>query len=216
MRALAVVALLLWGGRSGFGANKPTGEARTWPNELTREAIKGMEGRSTPRARHDATLPFTRMLAGHADYTPVHFGERRNDTTWAHQVATAAVFTSPLLTYGAQPKTMLENPCAEMIKSIPSVWDETVVLPVSEIGEIAAFARRRGNDWFLAVLNGTQVRSARIPLSFLGAGVYLGLLVRDSDEGPAAVRIEKTKLGREQSLRIDLRDGGGFVGRFSK
>ena len=32
--------------------------------------------------QHDATLPFTRMLAGHADYTPVLFGERRNDTTW--------------------------------------------------------------------------------------------------------------------------------------
>ena len=77
------------------------------------------------RARHDATLPFTRFLAGHADYTPVHFGARRADTTGAHQVATAAVFAGPLLTYGAHPKTLLENPAVEMIKSIPAVWDET-------------------------------------------------------------------------------------------
>src|SRR5574341_469328 len=50
-----------------------------------------------------------RLLAGHADYTPMHFGDRRNDTTWAHQIASAAIFTSPLLTYAAHPKSILEN-----------------------------------------------------------------------------------------------------------
>jgi alpha-glucosidase len=128
------------------GSTKPTGEARTWPNELVREAIKGMEAsKLKARARHDATLPFTRFLAGHGDYTPVHFGPRRGDTTWAHQVATAAVFTAPLLLYAAHPQKTLDNPCAEMIKSIPSVWDETIVLPGSEIGEVAALARRKGD-----------------------------------------------------------------------
>ena len=73
------------------GANKPTGESRTWPNELTREASPRHGIPQVVRARHDATLPFTRMLAGHADYTPMHFGDRRNDTTWAHQIASAAM-----------------------------------------------------------------------------------------------------------------------------
>src|SRR5262245_3256254 len=64
------------------GANKPTGEGRTWPNELTREAVRGLEAsKLATRARHDVTLPFTRLLAGPADYTPVHFGPRRADTT---------------------------------------------------------------------------------------------------------------------------------------
>jgi alpha-glucosidase len=57
------------------------------------------------RAVHNTTLPFTRFLAGHADYTPVHFGERRRETSWTHQIATAAVFTSPLMIYGAHPKS---------------------------------------------------------------------------------------------------------------
>jgi hypothetical protein len=43
------------------------------------------------------------LLAGHADYTPVHFGARRGDTTWTHQLASAAILTSPLLTYAANP-----------------------------------------------------------------------------------------------------------------
>src|SRR5205807_5805911 len=82
------------------GANKPTGESRTWPNELIREAVKGMEAsRLADRATHGATLPFTRLLAGPAEYTPVIFGERRANTTWAHQIASAAILSAPLLTY---------------------------------------------------------------------------------------------------------------------
>ncbi|MBM4020402.1 MAG: glycoside hydrolase family 97 protein [Planctomycetes bacterium] len=199
------------------GSNKPTGEARTWPNELVREAVRGMESsRLKERARHDATLPFTRFLAGHADYTPVHFGSRRGDTTWAHQVATAAVFTAPLLTYGAHPQTILDNPCAPMIKSIPAAWDETVVLPFSEIGEVAAFARRRGDAWFLAIVNGPAARTVKMPLSFLGAGDYRAMLVRDAKDEAAAVTIENATLKRSDWLNIELRDGGGFIARFSR
>lgn len=199
------------------GANKPTGEPRTWPNELVREAVRGMEAsRLKERARHDATLPFTRFLAGHADYTPVHFGARRGDTTWAHQIASAAVFTAPLLTYGAQPTNILNNPGVEMIKSVPAVWDETVVLPPSEISELAMFARRHGQTWFLAILDGPVARTLKVPLSFLGEGEYRALLVRDDKDEPAAVKIENKNLKRGDTLAIELREGGGFLGRFSK
>ncbi len=198
------------------GANKPTGESRTYPNELTREAVRGMEGRNVVRAPHDATLPFTRLLAGHADYTPMHFGTRRNDTTWAHQIASAAVLTSPLLTYGAHPKSILANPAVDLIKSIPAVWDETRVLPMSEIGEVAAFARRRGSDWFVAILNGSAARTLQIPLTFLGAGPHRVMLVRDSRDDAAAVKVENLTASRGDSIAVDLRAGGGFIARFSK
>jgi alpha-glucosidase len=198
------------------GANKPAGEARTWPNEMTREGVRGLEYRRNENpARHNTTLPFTRYLAGHADYTPVHFGERRRDTSWAHQIATAVVFTSPLMIYGAHPKNILANPAVEMIKSIPSVWDETRVLPVSEIGEVAAFARRSGKRWFVGVLNGPEARTIKVPLLFLGNGNYRGMLVRDEAAEAAAVKIEDSvKTARTEALTIEMRAGGGFVGRF--
>jgi alpha-glucosidase len=198
------------------GANKPTGEPRTWPHELTREAVKGMEYRKVvDRARHDATLPFTRLLAGHADTTPVHFGERRAGTTFAHQIASAALLTSPLLTYAAHPQALLENPAAPIVKSLPAVWDETVVLPVSEIGEIAAFARRSDKTWFLAILNGPTGRTVQIPLTFLGPGEHLALLIRDDLGESAAMRIEERTVGTGDLLDIALREGGGFIARFS-
>ncbi len=36
-------------------------------------------------ARHNTTLPFTNFLAGAGDYTPVVFGERRKEISWARQ-----------------------------------------------------------------------------------------------------------------------------------
>jgi alpha-glucosidase len=199
------------------GANKPTGELRTWPNELIREGVRGMEAsRLRERARHNTTLPFTRYLAGHGDYTPVHFGARRGDTTWAHQVATAAIFNEPLLTYSAHPTDLLNNPCLPMIKSIPSVWDQTVVLSVSEIGELAAFARRSSDAWFLAVLNGPSARTIQVPLSFLGQGEHRAMVIRDHKTDPAAVQIENSTARRSDALAIELSNGGGFIARFSR
>src|SRR5205823_1070746 len=97
------------------GANKPTGESRTWPNELTREAVKGMEAsRLTDRATHETTIPFTRLLAGPAEYTSMLFGERRRNTTWAHQIASAAILSAPLLTYAANPENILSNPAVDV------------------------------------------------------------------------------------------------------
>jgi alpha-glucosidase len=198
------------------GANKPTGEPRTWPNELVREGVRGMESsRLRDRAQHDATLPFTRFLAGHADYTPLHFGARRADTTWAHQVATAVVFTAPLQTYGAHPKSILENPAAPLIKSIPSVWDATIVLNVSEIGELAAFARRSGKSWFVGLVNGPSAKTVELPLSFLGEGEYRTSLVLDRQDDSAAVEIKTAKSQRGDVLKVELSAGGGAVARFT-
>src|SRR5262249_53789557 len=153
------------------------------------------------------TLPFTRLLAGHADYTPVHFGERRRNTTWAHQVASAAILGAPLLTYAAHPANILANPCCDMIKSIPSTWDETIVLPPSEIGELAVLAGRSGTAWFLAVMNGPVARKVRVSLSFLGEGEYRAALVRDDKENAAAVSVEDATRKRGDSLVIELREG---------
>ena len=199
------------------GANKPTGRLRTWPNELVREAVRGMESRSlTARARHETVLPFTRYLAGPADYTTMVFGERRADTTWAHQIASLATFHSPMLTIAAHPRSVLDNPAFEVIKSIAPVWDETIVLPESRIGRLSAFARRKGDMWMLALMAGSEGAALTLPLSFLGEGVYEAVLVRDVAASPAAVRVESARLERGGSLTIEMSRGGGFVARLTR
>ena len=198
------------------GANKPTGESRTWPNEMTREGIRGLEhGRSQIWAEYNTTVPFTRFLAGPADYTPVIFNERRKDTSSAHQIATAVVFTSPVMVYAANPRSLLESPALEVIKSIPTVWDETLVLPGSSIGEVAAFARRNGSSWFLGVLNGPSARDLRVDLSFLGKGRYRATIVRDEGDDGGALGLGYQDVASRDAFELALRPGGGFVARFS-
>jgi alpha-glucosidase len=199
------------------GANKPTGRLRTWPNELVREAVRGMESRSlAERARHETILPFTRYLAGPADYTTMVFGERRADSTWAHQVASLATFHSPMLTIAAHPQSVLDNPAVDVIRSIPPVWDETIVLPESRIGRLSAFARRKGGMWMLAVMAGREGASLRLPLGFLGDGEYRASMVRDVPGNPGAVKLDEATVRREATLDVELAPGGGLVARFTR
>ncbi|MGK6353347.1 glycoside hydrolase family 97 catalytic domain-containing protein [Parapedobacter sp. DT-150] len=207
------------------GAYKPAGESKTWPNEMAREAVLGFEMRG-PWSVHNTTLPFTRMLAGHADYTPLHFGDRRAETSEAHQVASAIVLQAPLLIYAAHPQQLIDHPAAALIKQIPSVWDETLVLPGSEIGEVSAFARRSGDKWFISVMNGERARFLKIDLSFLGRGEHQAVLLRDEKPGSATVSlvrkrqtfggqqgvdIDKATVAANESLFVELIPGGGFV-----
>lgn len=200
------------------GANKPTGLSRTWPNEMVREAVKGMEAsKLTDRATHETTLPFTRLLAGPAEYTVVHFGERKKNTTWAHQLASAAILNAPLLTYAVNPDTVFTNiPATAMIESIPAVWDETIVLPASGIGELAVFARRKGNRWFLAVMNGINPRLLNLSLSFLPKGSFRMTALADDGASPASLKPLSGHYSAKDQLQVDLVTGGGFIARFDQ
>jgi alpha-glucosidase len=199
------------------GANKPTGRLRTWPNAMLYEGVRGMESSSLKqRARHETILPFARYLAGPCDYTTMIFTQRRADSTWAHQIACLATFHSPILTIAAHPQSVLDNPAVDVIKSIRAVWDETIVLPESKIGELSIFARRSGDLWMLAVMGAGPARTIRVPLSFLGEGPYKASLVHDSKEKADAVVLESKAVQRNDVLTIDLADGGGFIGRFTR
>jgi alpha-glucosidase len=198
------------------GANKPTGLWRTWPNAVIYEGVKGMEAsKLLDRATHETTIPFTRMIAGPADYSVCHFGTRRQNTTWVHQAATAAIFSAPVITYAATPAHILENPCVEMIKSIPSVWDETIVLPPSEIGELAVYAQRKGTTWFLSVINGLNPKTVKIPVVFLGDRSYNTLILSDNPDNPADAMIMKLTSTKNDVIELNLGTGGGYIARFS-
>ena len=199
------------------GSNKPTGRERTWPHELVRESVRGMESSGMlERARHQTILPFTRYLAGPADYTTMVFTERRRDSSVAHQIATLVVFASPLLTIAANPESILANPASDVIKSVPSTWDETRVLTGSEIGELVLIARRKDETWFLAAMSGPGAKTIQVPLSFLGAGRYQSTLVRDDAPDGSTVRVEVRAHTQQDTIVLELRPGGGFVARFAQ
>jgi alpha-glucosidase len=88
-------------------------------------------------------------------------------------------------------------------------------LDLSEIGEVAALARRKGSTWFIAILNGTTGRTVDVPLKFLGGGKYQALEVRD-ERNPAEVKIEHSEVEQSSALRVELQPGGGYIARFDR
>jgi alpha-glucosidase len=200
------------------GANKPTGMNRTWPNVLTREGVRGHEYQITRYQRllqpdHDVILPFTRYIAGPGDYTPTVFTSKElQGNTWGHELAQAVIFTSPFLCYGGHPKEYLANPARDVLTAIRATWDETRVLSGSEPGKVVAEARRSGDQWFVAVLNGADATSIDIPLEFLGAGRWKSNQLRDTKDKADAWDRKDGELTRADHLRVDLAPRGGFVG----
>jgi len=144
------------------------------------------------------------------------FSERRRDSTWAHQIACLATFQSPILTIAANPQSVLDNPALDVIKSIKPVWDQTIVLPGSKIGDTTIFARRSGDAWILAVMHAGPAAKIQVPLSFLGDGPYRATYVRDDLDNDAAVKLDKGSARQSDTLTIDLHSGGGFVADFMK
>jgi len=200
------------------GSNKPTGMDRTWPNVITREAVRGHEYQITryhrvPQPDHDVILPFTRYVVGPGDYTPTVFTTSElMGNTWAHELAQAVVFTSPFLCFGGHPQSYLENPARDVITAISPTWDETVILPGSEPGKVVAEARRSGKQWFIALMNGGEATTLDIPLDFLGPGSWKSTQLRDAKDKPDAWDRRDGKATRNDHIRLQIASRGGFVG----
>ena len=147
------------------GCTIPRGWQRTWPNFLTAEAVLGaenyfFESRYPDKAAElNTVLPFTRNVVGPMDYTPVACTLKKypRKTTAAHELATAIVFSSGLIHYADQPDFFesLPKEAFQILRDAPARWDETRCL-MGEPGRVAVFARRAGETWFVAGLNGTD------------------------------------------------------------
>ncbi|MDP4248937.1 MAG: glycoside hydrolase family 97 catalytic domain-containing protein [Bacteroidota bacterium] len=196
------------------GADKPTGYNRRYPNELTREAIYGQEWRTyNPQGpANNATIPFTRFLAGPGDCTPGVFNSKKAyGTSRAQQLALPIIYNSPLACWPDDPDVYLASAALPIIKAIPTTWDETRVLEPSRIGHLAVFARRKGSDWFIAVANAGDEKRFSIPLGFLGNGKFKADLVRDDLTDPDSFLYSQSVFTRSDSLLVVARPAGGFV-----
>lgn len=203
------------------GANKPTGEMRTWPHEITREGLREQEyvlWEEMPLGHYGA-LPFTRMAIGHGDFLPGFVRPRfLRNTTATFQFGTTVIFSSPFSCWPDHPDAYLESPLLPLIRTVPTTWDETRVLDGSVIGRTVAMARRSGETWYVAILNCQhETAEYQLSLSFLGDGDYRGLWCRDADGPNSAQQIESgIEVSRNDTINISMKPGGGFVGRIGR
>lgn len=203
------------------GCVKPTGLVRTYPNGLTREAVRGNEYHMSRYNRvmpfdHFVSMPFTRLMAGSADVTPVMLDPKELTSakyTWANQFAQTIVYLSPITHFCDQYKFYLESPMFDLFQEVPTVWDETRVLSCTTMGEVVAYARRKGDTWWVGVMNGEKEREVRIPLDFLDKSTK-ATFVYDNPQSNTSIDRREKVISPNEVLTVKMAQGGGFVARF--
>jgi alpha-glucosidase len=216
------------------GAFKNAGLERTYPNTITREGALGSEyniwsDKATPD--HDLILPFTRMLSGPVDYEPGFMVNVNKQSfrpvadmlmsmgTRCHQLAMFVVYESPMQLFSGNPSDALkEEAYIKFLASIPTTWDETVVLD-AKIGEYVVIARRKSTDWYVGAMTNWSDRELNVTVPFLGPGKFKMETVRDGIN--AAKYGSDYVMGSEEinsgtTLKIIMAPGGGYVAKISK
>jgi hypothetical protein len=199
------------------GATIPRGWQRTYPNLLSTEGVYGAEWYNnvptfTSRAAsHNATLPFTRNVIGPMDYTPCAFSDSQHPhiTSHAHELALTVLFESGLQHLADRPESFLAQPQAvqDFLGRLPAAWDETRYVS-GYPGQSAVLARRSGNRWFVAGINGTDEHQAlKCDLSFIGAN-RKATLFADSSNADAPWQISTIST---LPASVACQPRGGFV-----
>lgn len=213
------------------GAFKPTGMIRTYPNQITREGILGNEynrwsARATPE--HKTTLPFTRLVAGPADYTPGGFLNQQLDQfkfnvrptqvqgTRCAELALFVCLESLVINASDHPSHYRDQPGLDFLKVVPTVWDETRALDAA-VGEHVVIVRRNGNRWFLGALTDRNARDIPVKLDFLGQGSWALKLWKDSLDSDTVgehLATEQRVVTAADGLTLRLARAGGAVASF--
>ncbi|MBR5710749.1 MAG: glycoside hydrolase family 97 protein [Thermoguttaceae bacterium] len=213
------------------GIYKPTGIERTYPNLVTVEAVRGNEmGKSSTDSAHTATLPFTRYLCGFGDYTPGGMLNRQPEKysktrptqvvgTRAHELALCVLYDSPITTLCDTPEHYRGAAGVEILRNLPTVWDETTALD-GAIGEFFVQTRRTGSVYYAAAITDANARQYKLNLSFLEPGkTYSALIVKDvpdSAKDAEKAAVETIDVTADMTLTIDMVRNGGWVARFTE
>jgi len=215
------------------GAYKPTGLARTYPNEFTREGTLNYENdkwgtRVTPDA--DLNVAFTRALAGSTDYHLGGFRAANLKTfkqhytapmvlgTRCHMLGMYVVLENEQGMVCDYPDAYIGQPGFEFLQQVPLTWDETKVLN-AKVSEYVTIARRKGDDWYIGTISNNTTHSITTSLSFLPSGNYTAEIYSDApdaDINPNHLVKVIQKVNNQSVIDTKLAAGGGQVMRVYK
>ncbi|MBE6271272.1 MAG: glycoside hydrolase family 97 protein [Prevotella ruminicola] len=205
------------------GATVPRGWQRTYPNLMSTEGVYGAEWyNNVPTftnvaASHNTTLPFTRNIIGPMDYTPCTFSDSQHPhiTSDAHELALTVLYESALQHLADKPESYLIQPqqVQDFFGKLPTTWDETRYVS-GYPGESVVLARRSGNTWYVAGINGTNDKKVLdVDLSFISGAKCVQTF---ADADPTEYQLTGNKgwlitSGNQIPKQIATQPRGGFV-----
>ncbi len=204
------------------GCIVPRGWARTYPNLMTYEAVRGAEWYNngpeftSTAPEHNATLPFTRNVVGAMDYTPVTFTNSQfpHITSYGHELALSVLFESGLQHFADRAEGYYDLPDAAktFLKNVPNAWDDTRLLEGTP-GKEVVLARRKGTAWYIAGITAEQHREKTklLKFDFLPEGVKYKLTLISDGTHDKAFAIQYLVIDKTSSMDVKLLRRGGFA-----
>lgn len=206
------------------GSTYPRGWARTYPNLVTMESIKGEEfvtfnqSDADMQPVHCATIPFTRNLFDPMDFTPVNFsgipGNIKRRTSDGFEAALGVIFTSGIQHFADSPEGLEGEPAfvSDYLRNLPDRWDDVKFID-GYPGKYVILARLSGDKWYIAGINGEKTeRTVNMDLSFL-KGIKGGVILTDDTNTGALVELT-TDISAQYTIK--MAPTGGFVLRVNK
>lgn len=209
------------------GATLSRGWERMYPNFVGNEAVLAsemlvfVEDVREKEAFYASLHPFIRNSVASMEFGGVvlnkYFNKGNEDgqkrlTTNAFQLATGVLFQNPVQMFALTPNNLTDAPEHELdfMRALPTTWDETKFID-GYPGEFAVIARKHGETWYIAGVNGgNDPRALNLDLSFIPKKD--GVLIKDGDEDLTSIQSEVSLT--DGTLEVEMDSRGGFVIKF--
>jgi alpha-glucosidase len=202
------------------GATLPRGWHRTYPHLVTMESVRGFEmvtfgqNDADKQATHCTILPFTRNAFDPMDFTPVNLykipTKSIRKTSSAFELALSVLFLSGIQHFAESPDGMAKVPVyvKTFLQQLPNYWDDVRFID-GYPGKEVIIARRAGNKWYVAGINGElKEKKWTLDLSFLKG--KKAQLIGDGAEDLSFTTSEKL-IPDNGKMMITVKPNGGFV-----
>lgn len=206
------------------GTTVPRGWHRTWPNFVTAEAILGTESYFyEPRfpekaAEQNTVLPFTRNVAGPADYTPfaLTFRKYTRLNTGVHELAMAMIYTSGIIHFADSEEVFNSLPDAlkDLLKEMPATWDKTECI-IADPGKSIVLSRQKEQLSYIVGINGTNTAlPVSIDLKKYSKGFSKFRIISEGKDPLMEFNVQTYSL--TSNWKYNLAPKGGFIIQFIK
>jgi hypothetical protein len=198
------------------GATLPRGWHRTYPNLMTMESSYGMEfitfgqANANEEPAHATTIPFTRNVFDPMDFTPMALykipGIQRK-TSSAFELATSVIFLSGIQHMAETPTGMRMMPgyVKDFLRELPVSWNDVRFID-GYPGKFAVIARKAGDKWIVAGINGApEEKKLLLDLSFIKS--VKGHIITDDGSGS----FTQSEIMPSKTANVTIMPNGGFV-----
>lgn len=207
------------------GATLPRGWQRTYPNFMTAEAVHGYEmitfgqDAANKAPEHSVMSAMVRNVFDPMDFTPMVLNKIpgiKRTTTAAFELATAITFLSGIQHYAETPVGMSSVPVfvKDFLRGLPNNWEDVKFIE-GYPGKLYVIARKAGNKWYVAGINGEKLdKQLSLDLSFLKNKVGNLISSGNVDDGYNSFDQKKLTIPADGRIKVDLKKNDGFVAVF--